>query len=97
MRTTILIFAFLITASTTVSAEQSVLESIGTKAVEDAVGSSPPADVTEGANAAKETTSKAQSLKGATEDQSTATDNAVESAKNSVKKKAVDSVLEMVP
>ena len=97
MRTTILIFAFLITASTTVSAEQSVLESIGTKAVEDAVGSSPPADVTEGANAAKETTSKAQSLKGAAEDPSTATDNAVESAKNSVKKKAVDSVLEMVP
>ncbi|MEI7867765.1 MAG: hypothetical protein WCI11_07720 [Candidatus Methylumidiphilus sp.] len=105
MRSTSLIFASLITASLSVLAGQSMLESMGTDAAKDAVKSAAPSEVTKGA----ETAGKANALKkmaqdptSAVKDEDSATapsslmDKAVESGKSKAKKKATESALDMM-
>ena len=124
MRTKTLIFAFLITASSAVSAEQSALDSLGKKAAEDAVKSAVPEEVTQGmksgGKATKETVTKSKSVKETAENPSSpeetkpgtkATEETVtksksvketvekpslKSMKDTAKKKAVDSTLDMM-
>ncbi len=86
MRSTSLIFASLITASLSVSAGQSMLESMGTDAAKDAVKSAAPSEVTQGA----ETAGKANALKKTAQDPTSA-------VKDEAQEKAGDTATDAVP